>query len=67
MTRARDRLLLSGAIDFERWPRSRHAPTAISWLAPALAEDLPALAGRGTGEAATSRSARRGRCSCAAG
>jgi ATP-dependent helicase/nuclease subunit A len=41
MTRARDRLLLSGAIDFERWPRSRQ--TAVSWLGPALAEDLPVL------------------------
>lgn len=44
MTRARERLLLSGAVDFERWPASRQAPTAISWLGPALAADLPALA-----------------------
>ncbi len=43
MTRARERLLLSGAVDFERWPVSRQAPTAISWLGPALAADLPAL------------------------
>ena len=43
MTRARERLLLSGAVDFERWPGSRQAPTAISWLGPALAADLPAL------------------------
>jgi ATP-dependent helicase/nuclease subunit A len=43
MTRARERLLLSGAVDFERWPASRQAPTAISWLGPALAADLPAL------------------------
>jgi ATP-dependent helicase/nuclease subunit A len=42
MTRARERLLLSGAVDFERWPGSRQAPTAISWLGPALAADLPA-------------------------
>jgi ATP-dependent helicase/nuclease subunit A len=42
MTRARERLLLSGAVDFERWPESRQAPTAISWLGPALAADLPA-------------------------
>jgi ATP-dependent helicase/nuclease subunit A len=47
MTRARERLLLSGAVDFERWPVSRQAPTAISWLAPALAADLPALAKAG--------------------
>jgi ATP-dependent exoDNAse (exonuclease V) beta subunit len=43
MTRARERLLLSGAVDFERWPRSQQAPTPISWLAPALAEQLPSL------------------------
>jgi len=47
MTRARERLLLSGAIDFERWPRSRQAPTPISWLAPALAAELPELARAG--------------------
>ncbi|MGO9760551.1 MAG: UvrD-helicase domain-containing protein [Solirubrobacteraceae bacterium] len=43
MTRARERLLLSGAVDFQRWPPARQAPTAISWLAPALSADLPAL------------------------
>jgi ATP-dependent helicase/nuclease subunit A len=46
MTRARDLLLLSGAVDFERWPAprsgSRLAPAPIAWLAPALIEDLPA-------------------------
>jgi ATP-dependent helicase/nuclease subunit A len=47
MTRARERLLLSGAVDFERWPVSRQAPTAISWLGPALAAELPALAKAG--------------------
>jgi ATP-dependent helicase/nuclease subunit A len=47
MTRARERLLLSGAVDFERWPRSRQAPSAISWLGPALAADLPALVAAG--------------------
>ncbi len=57
MTRARERLLLSGAVDFERWPASRQAPTAISWLGPALSADLPALvadlpARAHTGEAA---------------
>ncbi|HEY4812231.1 MAG TPA: PD-(D/E)XK nuclease family protein, partial [Solirubrobacteraceae bacterium] len=35
------------AVDFERWPVSRQAPTAISWLGPALAADLPALAQAG--------------------
>ena len=54
MTRARERLLLSGAIDFERFsqPRSgalasRPVASAISWLAPALAGDLSALAAAG--------------------
>jgi ATP-dependent helicase/nuclease subunit A len=47
MTRARERMLLSGAVDFERWPTARQAPTAISWLAPALAADLPTLAESG--------------------
>jgi ATP-dependent exoDNAse (exonuclease V) beta subunit len=47
MTRARERLLLSGSVDFERWPGSRQAPTAISWLGPALAADLPARAQAG--------------------
>ena len=47
MTRARERLLLSGAVDFERWPASRHAPTAISWLGPALSAELPARARTG--------------------
>jgi ATP-dependent helicase/nuclease subunit A len=45
MTRARELLLLSGAVDFERWPAvrggSRLAPAPIAWLAPALVEDLP--------------------------
>jgi ATP-dependent helicase/nuclease subunit A len=43
MTRARERLLLSGSIDFERWSH-RDPPTPISWLAPALDEALPQLA-----------------------
>jgi ATP-dependent helicase/nuclease subunit A len=42
MTRARERLLLSGAVDFARWPSARQAPTVISWLGPALAAELPA-------------------------
>ena len=37
MTRARERLLLSGAVDFERWPRRRRRrrrqPRRIAWLA----------------------------------
>jgi ATP-dependent exoDNAse (exonuclease V) beta subunit len=44
MTRARERLLLSGSIDFARWPQACAAPPPIAWLAPALSEDLPARA-----------------------
>jgi ATP-dependent helicase/nuclease subunit A len=44
MTRARERLLLSGAVDFERWPEPRLGASTISWLAPALARELPAIA-----------------------
>jgi ATP-dependent exoDNAse (exonuclease V) beta subunit len=47
MTRARERLLLSGSIDFQRWTRSTQAPTPISWLGPALCEELPAIVGGG--------------------
>jgi len=43
MTRARERLLLSGAVDFASWPRERPGAPPIAWLAPALAPDLPAL------------------------
>jgi ATP-dependent exoDNAse (exonuclease V) beta subunit len=41
MTRARERLLLSGAVDFERWPTARAGGAPIAWLAPALAKDVP--------------------------
>jgi ATP-dependent helicase/nuclease subunit A len=43
MTRARERLLLSGAVDFEHWPAPRPRSPMISWLGPAIAEDLPAI------------------------
>jgi ATP-dependent helicase/nuclease subunit A len=42
MTRARERLLLSGAVDFAGWPRERPGAPPIAWLGPALAADLPA-------------------------
>ena len=41
MTRARERLLLSGAVDFERWPEQKLGAPAISWLGPALVAELP--------------------------
>jgi ATP-dependent helicase/nuclease subunit A len=44
MTRARERLVLSGSASFERWPQSTRAPTPISWLGPAIAEELAELA-----------------------
>jgi len=43
MTRARERLLLSGAVDFASWPRERPGAPPIAWLACALAPELPAL------------------------
>ncbi|HWF32454.1 MAG TPA: UvrD-helicase domain-containing protein [Solirubrobacteraceae bacterium] len=43
MTRARDLLLLSGSVDFDRWPRQGPSRTPISWLGPALAAALPEL------------------------
>ncbi len=42
MTRARERLLLSGAVELDGWPRPATAGAApLSWLGPALARDLP--------------------------
>jgi ATP-dependent exoDNAse (exonuclease V) beta subunit len=49
MTRARERLILSGAARFARWPAE--AASAIAWLGPALVGDLPARAGAGGGVA----------------
>ena len=42
MTRARERLLLSGSCDLERWPEQKLGAPAISWLVPALVAELPA-------------------------
>jgi ATP-dependent helicase/nuclease subunit A len=43
MTRARERLLLSGTVDFERWPEIRPGAAPIAWLGRALVADLPVL------------------------
>jgi ATP-dependent helicase/nuclease subunit A len=43
MTRARELLLLSGSVDFDRWPRQGPSGTPISWLGPALSVALPEL------------------------
>jgi ATP-dependent helicase/nuclease subunit A len=50
MTRARERLLLSGAVKFERWPRQGPGAAPISWLGPALSQDLPQLLAAEAGE-----------------
>jgi ATP-dependent helicase/nuclease subunit A len=44
-TRAENRLLLSGAVAFERWPAPKPGVAPIAWLAPALVPDAPRLAG----------------------
>ncbi|HXR13447.1 MAG TPA: UvrD-helicase domain-containing protein [Solirubrobacteraceae bacterium] len=51
MTRACERLILSGAARFEPWPQEGAA--ALSWLGPAL---VPDLAGRAAAAAAPGRS-----------
>jgi ATP-dependent helicase/nuclease subunit A len=43
-TRAQNRLLLSGAVAFERWPAAKPGVASIAWLAPALVPDAPKLA-----------------------
>jgi ATP-dependent exoDNAse (exonuclease V) beta subunit len=48
MTRARERLLLSGALDFERWGDEGER-TPIGWVAPLLARKLAVRAGEGDG------------------
>lgn len=40
MTRARERLLLSGAVSFAQWPPDSPTEAPIAWLAPALVPDL---------------------------
>jgi ATP-dependent exoDNAse (exonuclease V) beta subunit len=43
-TRAENRLLLSGAAPFERWPALKPGVAPVAWLAPALVPDAPSLA-----------------------
>ncbi|HEY7829279.1 MAG TPA: UvrD-helicase domain-containing protein [Solirubrobacteraceae bacterium] len=43
LTRARQRLLLSGGIDFGSWPADVPGAAPLAWLAPALVPELPAL------------------------
>jgi ATP-dependent helicase/nuclease subunit A len=42
-TRAENRLLLSGAVAFDRWPALRSGMAPIAWLAPALVPNTPTL------------------------
>ena len=51
MTRARERLLLSGAVRFERWPDARLGAPPLAWLGPALCGQIPELS-RAHGEGA---------------
>jgi ATP-dependent helicase/nuclease subunit A len=49
MTRARDRLLLSGTVEFSAWPKPSEVPPPINWLGPALCSGLPELGQEGPG------------------
>ncbi|MGI8803997.1 MAG: 3'-5' exonuclease, partial [Solirubrobacteraceae bacterium] len=44
MTRARERLIVSGAAHFAHWPAATAASPAIAWLGPAMVSDLPTRA-----------------------
>jgi ATP-dependent helicase/nuclease subunit A len=46
LTRARQRLLLSAGVAFDSWPAEAPGAAPIAWLGPALAPDLPTLAGQ---------------------
>jgi ATP-dependent helicase/nuclease subunit A len=51
MTRARERLILSGAARFEVWQAgSGRTAGPISWIAPAFVPDLPAVVQEGGGD-----------------
>ena len=49
MTRARDRLLLSGTVEFSAWPKPSEVPPPINWLGPVLCPALPELGQDGPG------------------
>jgi ATP-dependent helicase/nuclease subunit A len=49
MTRARERLLLSGTVEFSAWPKPSEVPPPVNWLAPALSAKLPELGQEGPG------------------
>jgi ATP-dependent helicase/nuclease subunit A len=49
MTRARERLLLSGTVEFSAWPKPSEIPPPVNWLGPALCPALPELGKEGPG------------------
>ncbi len=49
LTRARERLLLSGTVDFRSWPSESDTSPPITWLGPALCPQLPELTAAGSG------------------
>jgi ATP-dependent helicase/nuclease subunit A len=49
MTRARERLLLSGAVDFGSWPKETGTSPPIAWIGPALYPPLSELVKGGGG------------------
>jgi ATP-dependent helicase/nuclease subunit A len=49
MTRACERLLLSGTVEFSSWPKPSEVPPPVNWLAPALCAKLPELGREGPG------------------
>jgi ATP-dependent helicase/nuclease subunit A len=49
MTRARERLILSGAARFAKWPAAH--TTTMAWLGPAMLEDIQSRAAHGGGVA----------------
>ncbi len=49
MTRARERLLLSGTVNFAAWPRENDTSPPLSWLGPALIPGLAELVQQGPG------------------
>jgi hypothetical protein len=40
LTRARERLLLSGVVSFKRWPETKPGCAPLAWLGPALVGDV---------------------------
>ncbi|MHB8532955.1 MAG: PD-(D/E)XK nuclease family protein, partial [Solirubrobacteraceae bacterium] len=49
MTRARERLLLSGVVNFASWPKENDTSPPLSWLGPALIPDVAELVQQGPG------------------